>query len=288
MVVKTKECINQKTLVVNNSFLKKNTLGILILLLVIPMVVTIGMAFFSGDAASNQSAFSLLGFVELLTPLRLNELLKIASRALIICLCATIISFLISYLLIIYTSKKFQLLFLVLITLPFLANESVRVFSWQYVLSENGFFNKILSSLAGHSIIVFDGSNSINVYVVMIISCIPFGIFINSASLGTIPNIYWKASNDLNLNSLNRFFKIALPLSKFALLASVLVIFFISFSLSSEVNFLGGDSKISTRNLILSLMSASRFQSIFSLGFVMILILIAFAMLYKLFNRFKQ
>lgn len=271
-----------------NSFLKTQTLAVLIFLLAIPLIIIVGLAFFSNDLAPNQTIFSLSGLAELLTPLRLNELLKIASRAFIICLCATVISFLISYLLMIYTSKIFQLLFLVLITLPFLANESVRIFSWQYVLSENGLFNKILSSLAGHSITVFDGSNSINVYVVMIITCIPFGIFINTASLGTIPNIYWKASNDLNLNSFNRFFKIALPLSKFALTASVLVIFFISFSLSSEVNFLGGDSKISTRNLILSLMSASKFQSIFSLGFVMILILLAFAMIYKLFDRFKN
>jgi len=272
---------------VKNSFLKTQTLAVLIFLLAIPLIIIVGLAFFSNDVTPDRTIFSLSGLAELLTPLRLNELLKIASRAFIICLCATVISFLISYLLMIYTSKIFQLLFLVLITLPFLANESVRIFSWQYVLSENGLFNKILSFLAGHSITVFDGSNSINVYVIMIITCIPFGIFINAASLGTIPNIYWKASNDLNLNSFNRFFKIALPLSKFALTASVLVIFFISFSLSSEVNFLGGDSKISTRNLILSLMSASKFQSIFSLGFVMILILLAFAMIYKLFDRFK-
>lgn len=268
-----------------HKFLNRKVLAILCLVILVPVFITIWLAFFSNDAIPNQSSFTLSGFRDLLTPLRLNELLKIAGRALVVCLFSTLLSFYISYLLMLYTSKWFQSLFFILITLPFLANESVRVFSWQYVLSENGLFNKILSSIAGHEVTIFNGSNNANVYVIMIITCIPFGIFINSASLGTIPSIYWKTSNDLNLNSFNRLLKVALPLSKFALLASVFIIFFIAFSLSAEVNFLGGDSKLSTRNLVLSLMSASKFQSIFVLGLFITFILFVIAAGYKLSLR---
>lgn len=270
-----------------HTFLNKRILVLIIISIAVPLVIIAWLAFFLNDDVSNQSSFSLSGFSELLSPLRLNELRKIASRALIVCLSSTVISFFVSYLLMIYTTKYFQSIFFVLITLPFLANESVRVFSWQYVLSENGLFNSILTSITGHSVTIFNGSNAINIYMVMIITCIPFGIFINSASLGIIPSIYWKVSNDMNLNLYSRLFKVAIPLSKFALIASVIVIFFLSFSLSSEVNFLGGDSKISIRNLVMSLMSASKFQSIFVLGFFITLTLVITALCYKLLIKMK-
>ncbi len=268
----------------NYTFLGKKTLVALCLFLIFPIVIMSILAFFSADPLNGKTSLSLSGFRELLTLLRVNELLKISGRAMIVCLSATTISFLISYALILYTSKTFQSIFFILITLPFLANESVRVFSWQYVLSENGLFNQVLSILLRHQVTLFNGSNSLNVYLVMILTCVPFGIFINSASLQTIPGIYWKASNDLNINSFGKFYKVALPLSKFAILASIIVIFFISFSLSGEVNFLGGDSKISIRNLVLSLMSASKFQAIFVLGFVTVLCLLVLATVYRTFN----
>jgi ABC-type spermidine/putrescine transport system permease subunit I len=268
-----------------NTFLSRKSLTVLVLLVSSPVLIITWMAFFSNDAFPNQVSFSLSGFAELLSPLRLNEILKIAKRALIVCLTGTAISFFISYLLMLHTSKLFQYLFFILITLPFLVNESVRVFSWQYVLSQDGIFNQILSLISGNNVIYFNGSNYLNVYVVMILTCIPFGIFINSASLGTIPPIYWAVSNDLNLNSFHRFLKVAIPLSKFGLIASLIVIFFLSFSLSTEVNFLGGDSKISIRNLVLSLMSASKFQSIFVLGFLITLFLLFSALFYKIFTR---
>ncbi|MCB0537321.1 MAG: ABC transporter permease subunit [Bacteroidetes bacterium] len=269
----------------NQSFLNNKLFVLLTAIIAVPIVVIAVLSFVSTNG-TNQ-AFSLDGFREIFSPLRLSELLKIAVRALIVCTIATAISFFVAYLLVHNTSKYFQLFFFILITLPFLANESVRVFSWQYLLSENGLFNQILSSISGRQVSFFNGTNIANVYLVMIITCIPFGLFINAASLRTIPNIYWKAADDLNLNSFNKFWKIALPLSKFAIIASLLVTFFISFSLSSEVNFLGGDSKISLRNLILSLMSASKFQSIFSLGFLITILLMAFMFLLKEFNGKK-
>ena len=157
-----------------HSFLNKKSLIIFIVITSIPIVIILLHGFFLYDSTSNQFSFSLSGFEELISPLRLNEILKIAFRAIIVCLAATTVSFLISYLLILYTSKRFQSVFFVLITLPFLANESVRVFSWQYVLSENGLFNALLSFITGHNVTIFDGSNIVNVYMVMIITCIPF------------------------------------------------------------------------------------------------------------------
>ena len=263
----------------NQKLLNNQLFSFFIAIIAIPVVIMAVLSFFLSDGIS--LTFSLAGFNEIFSLIRIRELLSISARALIVCTISTTISFFITYFLVFNTSKYFQSFIYTLVTLPFLANESVRVFSWQYLLSANGLINKVLSLITGHQILLCSGSNVVNIYLVMTITCIPFGIFISAASLRTMPSIYLKAANDLNLNTFNKFMKVVVPLSKVALIASLLVTYFISFSLSSEVNYLGGDTKICIRNLVLSLMSASKFQSIFSLGFLITILIIVFVYLFK-------
>ncbi len=247
------------------SILNKRIFTAVSILLWMPVFITAILAFFQFDGL--KPTISLAGFHDLSEWVRIQEILTIAIRALIVSIVSTTVAFFISYLLIRLTTEFFQSIFLIAITLPFLANESVRVFSWQYLLSENGLLNHFLSRITLHPVTFFNGTNKWNIYFVMVITTIPFGIFLCSAALKTISGTYWKVADDIGLSVTNKLFNIILPLSKFALIISTTVIFFIAFSLSSEVNFLGGDTKLSSRNLILSLLSASKFQAIFSLGF---------------------
>jgi ABC-type spermidine/putrescine transport system permease subunit I len=221
----------------------------------------------------------------LFSPIRQKELRTITFRAILVSLFATFLSFIISYFLFKKTSKRFQITFLALITIPLLINESVRVFSWQLLLSENGLFNSVLSKLSGTTVSFFNGSNFNNVIFVMLISIIPFGIFINTASLNITPKIYWKASRDLGLKSFSTFLKIALPISKISIAITFIISFFLAFSLSSEVNFLGGASKISIRNLVLSLMSSNNFSAIFLLGSVLTFFIFLLSVVIKIYVK---
>lgn len=250
---------------------------IIYVLLFIIAIPFMAMIFFSFVSTSNGiSQINISGFQELSKDVRLQEIGKICFRSLIICSTATIVSYFVSYLLVIYTSNKFQTSFLILITLPFLANEAVRVFSWQNVLAENGLLNKTLTILSGKDIVVFNSANGLNVYIAMIVTCIPFAIFICTATLKIVPEIYWKVSNDLKLNEVAKFIKVGLPMSKTSIVASAIITFFVAFALSSEVTFLGGATKISTRGFILSLMSANRYEAIFVFGFALLVLITLF------------
>jgi spermidine/putrescine transport system permease protein len=268
-------------------FIRRKLLTGLVLIISIPLVVIIALAFLNYDNVQAPK-LSISGISELLTPLRLNEILAIAGRSLVVSLVATLFSYCASYLLVRYSGNVFRSFFFVLITLPFLANESVRVFSWQYLLAENGVLNHFIQKATALTVMPFNGSNPSNVYFVMITACIPFGIFINSASITTIPKVVWSAANDLKLNHLAKFGLIALPLSTFGLLVSIIATFFISFSLSTEVIYLGGSTKMSMRNLVLSFMSASKFQAIFALGSLIIVVLLALTILSKAIVRQKH
>jgi ABC-type spermidine/putrescine transport system permease subunit I len=224
---------------------------------------------------------SLNGYSELFTWLRIGELVRITGRSVMIALTSTAFAFGLALTLYRSVSEKLHPMLLLLITLPFLVNEAVRIFAWQYVLQENGLFNRLLSLISFHQVSFFNATNSWNVFLVMLLNCIPFGVFIFSASFKTFPLIYLRAADDLKLSTAVRLFKVIIPFSAASFLASFLVIFFIAFSMSTEVNFLGGDTKISTRNLINSLMSASKFQAIFAIGALIIICILASYFLFR-------
>lgn len=251
----------------------------LLLIIAIPFMAMTVFSFVSTN--NGLSEINISGFQELSKNVRLQEIGKLCLRSFVVCTIASIISYLISYLLVIYTSNKFQTFFLILITLPFLANEAVRVFSWQNVLAENGLLNKLLSVFSRNEVVVFNSANGLNVYTTMVITCIPFAIFICTASLKIVPEIYWKVSNDLKLNQFAKFIKVGLPMSKTSIVASAIITFFVAFALSSEVIFLGGATKISTRGFILSLMSANRYEAIFVFGLaILVLITLCYLIFY--------
>src|ERR1700753_2649129 len=108
-----------------------------IALLCLPIAVNVSLSLFSGGG----SGLNFSGFADLFTSLRINELLRIITRSLLICCSATMIFFLISIIVYFKMSEKFMSVFLIVITLPFLVNESVRVFAWQNVLAPDGVLN---------------------------------------------------------------------------------------------------------------------------------------------------
>ena len=261
------ENIQMDKKLINNS-----VIIVILAILLLPIITMVLFSFVYTNGTSSELTLS--GFNELFKDVRIAEVGRICYRSFIVSLLATTIAYVVSYLLVTYTSNKFQLRFLILTTLPFIANEAVRIFSWQNVLAENGLLNIAFSKLSQKDIVIFSSAQDFNIVTTMIITCIPFAIFICTATLKTIPEIYWKASNDMKLNHISRFLKVGLPLSKKAILSSVAITFFVAFALSSEVLFLGGATKVSIRGFLLSLMSANKYEAIFAFGVLVLLLLI--------------
>lgn len=262
----------------DKNLINNKIINSLIIIVALPFLIMIIFSMVSTKNGLYEITFS--GYNEISKNIRIEEIAKISLRSLIVSVIASIISYLISYLLVIYTDNKFQKLFLTLITLPFLANEAVRVFSWQNVLAEKGMLNELLKMFLPNYNSFFNSANGLNIYMTMIIACIPFSIFICTATLKIIPEIYWKVSNDLKLNQVAKFLKIGLPMSKTSILASLIITFFIAFALSSEVTFLGGTTKISLRGFVLSLMSANKYEAIFGFGCVLLLLISFFYLIF--------
>lgn len=254
-----------------SGFLSHSVFRILLFFLIAPIII-IPLLSLIPVQALDQNLISWTGYIEIAKPVRINEILTVTFRGLLVAGMATLISFVLAYFLVLEQRLHFRLAYLILISLPFLVNESVRIFSWQAMLAEYGFANYLLSGLWGEDIRLFNSTNYLNVYIVMIIGLIPFGIFINILGLSEADRNLWSAARDLGANEWAVFWRITIPLGKKGLLFSFVVTFFFALAMSQEVVFLGGDTKQSLRILISDLLSANKLQAVFSIGTIFILI----------------
>lgn len=238
---------------------------IILAFLVVPLIFIFLFSFFLWHQGHPDS-LSLNGYIEFSKPFRILELKVVLIRSLITGFVATLIAFITSYILVRSYKNNHILIYLTLLTLPFLVNESVRVFSWQTILSEYGIINKALSFIFTKEVHFFNSTNGLNILFVSTFSLIPFGIFINVLTLGRIDSNLWQASKDLGASEWKTFTRIAAPLGLQGFIFSLIVTFFVSLTLSSEVTYLGGDTKQSIRILINDLLSANKVGAVFSLG----------------------
>lgn len=255
-----------------DQFLPRIVFKLFLAILILPLLLIIVFSFLQYDALDRSFHLTLDGYREIFSAVRLKEISVVLLRSMLVSMLASVISFLLSYFLYLESNRQYLSIYLLLITLPFLVNEAVRVFSWQSILAEYGVANSILSIFSGTNIFLFNSTNSWNVLIVMIISLIPFGVFINTLTLAQINKDMIWAARDLGANEINVFRKVIFPLGLRGIFFSFVVCFFFSLAMSQEVAFLGGDTKQSLRILISDLLSANKLTSVFSIGSILLLI----------------
>lgn len=270
-----------------NTFIPSSLFICIYIILACPILLQFIFSFVNWEIG-NPKGFSLNGYLELVKPFRLNELGTILLRSFLISFFSSSIAFIASYILIKLNNKTFKFLFLLLITLPFLINESVRVFSWLLLLTENGLANQFIQKILNINLVLFNGTNLFNVFLVTFLGLIPFGVFINIIFLERIDKDIWIAAKDLGASEIITFYKIAIPLGMRGFLFSLIVTFFISLTLSSEVVFLGGDTKQSIRILINDLLSTNKVSAVFAIGVLLILSFLFLTLVSRLFLQTRK
>ena len=245
----------------------------ILLVLCLPLLAVFAFGFLDASTGSI-TGFSLSGYEEFVKPYRLRELGSVLTRSIICGSIASLFAFGLSYLLVRFYSLGFQNLFLLLITLPFLINESVKTFAWTILLAENGLLNWMLSPFTKEG--WFTLASNWNVWIIIIINLLPFGIFISILTLRNIDKNIWLAAEEFGAKSWALFVRIAFPLAKYGFFLSIVVTSFFALSMTSEVTFLGGDTKQSIAILVADLFSARKVSAVFSLGTVFVIIISIF------------
>ncbi|MEM6299752.1 MAG: hypothetical protein AAF740_13775 [Bacteroidota bacterium] len=249
----------------NDKLLPKSLFYLLVILITIPFVLVL-LSSFVNWTSFKELQFHFEGYSKLLVDYRLEEIARVILRSVLVASVATLISFVVAYLLIFTQGKSFRNVFLFLITLPFLINESMRAFSWYPLLATNGFLNAGLSKVFGNEVDFFSFSNNANVTPITVLGILSVGVFINTLVIDSIDKSIWKAAKDTGASAWTIFSSIGIPMGSAGIIFSFVTITLLSLSMSAEVALLGGDTKLSLRILISSLLSAGEVSAVFALG----------------------
>jgi putrescine transport system permease protein len=143
--------------------------------------------------------------------------------------------------------QKVQILFLILIVIPYWTSFLLRTYAWVTLLG-NHTFNKFLMSLGFPSMALL--YNDFSMYLGMVYCYLPFLVLPLYSTLIKIDPILYDAAEDLGSKPINSFFKITLPLSMPGLIAGSLLIFIPAVGEVVVPQIMGGMNSLMIGNII--------------------------------------
>jgi ABC-type spermidine/putrescine transport system permease subunit I len=262
----------------------------LLLIVVVLCVPIFGIIFAGGNVIYhliNQQLAPLGGRVIFGDYVRGRAIINILERSVTNSVFVVAMSLPFVYILIRGMTKNIKLLVLSLMSLPYLINEAIRIFSLKIMLSY--FFGYITYIIpfydSTYSSII--SNSEIGVLFGMYIGTFSFSVFVTIISMLFISEDIWRSSQDLGATVVFEYINIYLPLARYGALLSFFIIIIMGLSMSTEVAFMGGASRQSMRIIINDLLSASKIDVVMLFGFVIVVmvILVVVVFYYYIINR---
>ncbi len=162
--------------------------------------------------------------------------------AFILTVCTLFLTYPVAYFLAKHVKRENQLLFLLLLLIPFWVGEIVRTYAIMILLGNNGAVNLILGwlGLIERPIPFMYTSFSLGMGIVYLTSL--YMLLPLYSALEKIPNNYLEAAADLGAGSWHRFRRVTLPLSREGIASGCTLVFLISTGYYATPVLLGGPS----------------------------------------------
>lgn len=178
------------------------------------------------------------------------DFLLILWRSLVIALKTTIICLLLGYPIAYFisrSSKQFQNLLVLGITLPMWINMLVRTYAWIGLLSKDGLIASLLSIFGIHTELLYtEGA----VLLGMVYNFLPFMILQIHTSLTKMDKSLIEASSDLGANKVQTFIRVVFPLSLSGVVSGITLVFLPAVSSFFIPKLLGGGQFFLIGNVI--------------------------------------
>ena len=178
---------------------------------------------------------------------------------------------------------RWAMLITILVALPLLISENIRLFGWVLLLLKNGIFDGSLQYLFGFSL-----SGMLYTVPAIVLGLVyvylPFMLFPLVIGISMVPDPLKEAASDLGASRMQVFREVELPLSMPGILIGSLLVFILSLGSLAESKILGGQAIVMIAD---DIESAFTFAQNWPKGSVLsvILILISLAIIYVLFRK---
>ncbi len=153
----------------------------------------------------------------------------IIGRSAIVALCTTLLCLLcaypVAYYLALKVGRRWKNILLFLLTLPFWTNFLIQIYSWIFVLDQNGLINMMLLKLGIIQEPLHMVNNTGAIFFVMLYYYLPFMIMPLYSILEKIQHDLLEASMDLGATHWQTFKRITLPLSMAGIKTGIFLVF---------------------------------------------------------------
>lgn len=160
----------------------------------------------------------------------------------------------------------------------------LRILAWKLLLSKNGVFNSILTTLGLSKINIINTPSA--VVLGMVYDFLPFMLLPIYNSMTRIRKDWIEAAKDLGANNVTIFFKIILPLTVSGIISGIVMVFVPSLTSFAISQVLGGGHVLLIGNVIeQDFMQGMQWNAGSGLSFVLMIFVIASMALVNMFDK---
>ena len=223
-------------------------------MLILPLVVILVFSFGERAAVGGYAGgFTFEHYANLSSRLKaFQNTMIIAPLGTLLCL---LVAYPLAYFLALRVSKKFKLILLVLVIVPFWTSLLVRTYAWIFILGGRGIPTLL-------EIIGFEDVSLINtqgaVLIGIVYGYLPLMVFPVFVSLEKLDKRLLEASNDLGASPLKTFWQVTLPLSMPGIATGCMLVFILLMGEFLIPAFLGGGKVYFIGNALVDLFLQSR------------------------------
>jgi spermidine/putrescine transport system permease protein len=216
----------------------------------VPLIYIIFVSFLQRDAdGSLVYSLTIDNYLRMKNPLYLKIFFDSISIAFITTLLTLIFGYPFAYFAA-KIPKKFRILVLMIIIIPFWTNSLIRAYGWMVLLRTEGFINYILLTLG----LIKEPLKMLYTYgavlVGMVYTLFPFMVLPLYNSIEKLDRSYLEAAKDLGANRWKAFFTVTVPLTMPGIVSGTILVFIPSIGLFYIPDLMGGSKVMLIGNLI--------------------------------------
>ncbi|MFQ5854124.1 MAG: ABC transporter permease [Anaerolineae bacterium] len=216
-------------------------------------------------------------------------LLKTFGISLLVTVVALLCGYPFAYLLVRYVSRKWRMLLLVLVIIPFWTSYLLRVYAWMGILGRKGLINQLLMGLGLiDEPLQFLLYNTFSVTVVFLYLYLPFAIITLYASLEKFDFTQINAAMDLGATPWRAFVEIMLPQTKQGVITASLFVFIPMLGEYITPKLVGGTEGTMMANLIVNLFRGFQFPEGSAVALSIAALIVAILVLFRNYIRIEE
>lgn len=243
---------------------------------IVPIILVVLVSFFTrGQYGDIEYSLTAGNYLKLLDPLYL----KILWNSIIISLVTTALCLVLGYPFAYYIArapKKYRVVLLLLIILPFWTNSLVRTYAWIILLRTEGIINTYLMSLGLIKEPLKMLYNNTAVLIGMVYMMFPFMVLPLYSSIEKLDYSMLEAASDLGATPGKAFMRVTLPLTKPGIVSGCLLVFVPTLGYFFIPDLMGGSKIILISNLIKNQFLSARNWPLGSAVSVLLIIIMFF------------